>query len=55
MLLSLSNYSTSFLILFSPRLNGAQKEEAQEANPALEVNYISFILFCYVQFDLSYQ
>lgn len=55
MLLSLSNYSTSFLILFSPRLNGAQREEAQEANAALEVNYISFILFCYVQFDLSYQ
>lgn len=55
MLLCLSNCSTCFLILFSPRLNEAQREEAREANAALEVNYISFILFCYVQFDLSDQ
>jgi len=55
MLLSLSNCSTCFLIPFSPGLNEAQREEAREANADLEVNYISFILFCYVQFDLSDQ
>lgn len=55
MLLSLSNCSTCFLTPFSLRLNEAQREEVQGAKGVLEVNYISFILFCYVQFDLSDQ
>lgn len=40
---------------FLPKAQWGTKEEVQEANDAFEVNYISFILFCCVQCDLSYQ